>query len=611
MAEHPKVLGGRYQLEAVIGRGGMAEVWRARDVRLGRDVAVKRLRNDLASDPTFQGRFRREAQSAAGLNHPNIVSVYDTGEEKDEGSDTIVPYIVMELVEGHTLKDVLRDDRRILPERALEFSQGVLDALNYSHKNGIIHRDIKPANVMLTPAGLVMVMDFGIARAVADTSATMTQTAAVIGTAQYLSPEQARGETVDNRSDIYSAGTLLYELLTGRPPFIGDSPVSVAYQHVRSVPTPPSELDPEITEAMDSIVLKALEKDPADRYQTAKEMRDDIGRLLDGQPVEASLPTKVLSGDTAPTRALGAAGVSQTAVHPPVANSSAPVGPDTAPSPSQREQRRKTPISTVILITLLIALLGAIGYGIYQLTNAPGIEQVTVPTVIDFTQTQATGLLEDRGLVANVETVKGDADTKGQVIKQDPTPGKTVDKGSTVSITVNEGPDTVKIPDNLVGMNVGDAQKALADAGFTNVKTETATADQDPNGADKDEVLSVSPAGGSDAQPGSEVLLTIASGEATVPNFGSMTVAEAQDSASKNGFRIKVIREESTASLPDTIFKQDPAAGSSAARDTEVTVYVAVAPAPATTAATAPAAPGASAPAASSGGGNPGSATTP
>ncbi len=224
MTERGALLGGRYELDQVIGRGGMAEVWRARDLRLERDVAVKRLRVDLASDPTFQARFRREAQSAAGLNHPNIVAVYDTGEERDAVSDVSVPYIVMELVEGVTLREVLRDGRKIVPERALEFTAGVLDALAYSHRAGIIHRDIKPANVMLTPGGTVKVMDFGIARAVADTSATMTQTAAVIGTAQYLSPEQARGEKVDNRSDIYSVGCLLYELLTSQPLFKGDSP---------------------------------------------------------------------------------------------------------------------------------------------------------------------------------------------------------------------------------------------------------------------------------------------------------------------------------------------------------------------------------------------------
>src|SRR6266566_4759660 len=287
----PRLLGGRYELDGIVGRGGMAEVFRARDIRLDRIVAVKTLRDDLARDQTFQARFRREAQSAASLNHPSIVAVYDTGE--DMVGPTAVPYIVMEYVDGRTLRDLLREDRRLLPERAVEITDGVLHALDYSHRNGIVHRDIKPGNVMLTRAGDVKVMDFGIARAVSDAQATMTQTAQVIGTAQYLSPEQARGERVDARSDLYSTGCLLYELLTGRPPFTGDSPIAIAYQHVRENPIPPSQVDPEIPRWADAIVLKAMAKNPADRYQNAAEMRADIQRAMSGMPVSAP-PTGVL-----------------------------------------------------------------------------------------------------------------------------------------------------------------------------------------------------------------------------------------------------------------------------------------------------------------------------
>ena len=269
MSTEPTLIGGRYELGELLGRGGMAEVRKARDTRLGRTVAVKRLRTDLASDATFQARFRREAQSSASLNHPSIVSVYDTGEEMStDGSDVAQPYIVMECVQGRTLRDIVREGRKILPERALEITSDVLAALDYSHRAGIIHRDIKPGNVMLTPAGDVKVMDFGIARAVSDASSTMTQTAAVVGTAQYLSPEQARGETVDSRSDVYSTGCLLYELLTGRPPFVGDSPVAVAYQHVRENPAPPSDHDDQLDAEIDAIVLKSLAKRVEDRYQS-------------------------------------------------------------------------------------------------------------------------------------------------------------------------------------------------------------------------------------------------------------------------------------------------------------------------------------------------------
>ena len=319
-AEQPRRLGGRYELGAVLGRGGMAEVFMARDTRLGRTVAVKTLRADLSRDPTFQARFRREAQSAASLNHPAIVAIYDTGEDFENGIS--VPYIVMEYADGSTLRDLLHSGRRLLPERALEITAGVLQALDYSHRNGIIHRDIKPANIMLTRSGTVKVMDFGIARAMADNGMTMTQTAAVIGTAQYLSPEQAKGETVDARSDLYSTGCLMFELLTGRPPFVGDSPVAVAYQHVREEPQPPSSYDPEVSPAIDAVVLKSLAKTADARYQSATEMRADIERVLDGRPTEAQ--TAVLGAANMPTQRLdprqvgAAAAVGQTRAMPAV-----------------------------------------------------------------------------------------------------------------------------------------------------------------------------------------------------------------------------------------------------------------------------------------------------
>src|ERR1700749_3653181 len=289
----PRLLCGRYELDGGVGRGGMAEVYRARDIRLDRIVAVKTLREDLARDQTFQARFRREAQSAASLNHPSIVAVYDTGE--DNHGSAPVPYIVMEYVDGRTVRDLMRPDRRLLPELALEITDGVLRALDYSHRNGIVHRDIKPANVMVTRNGDIKVMDFGIARAVSDAQATMTQTAQVIGTAQYLSPEQARGERVDARSDLYSTGCLMYELLTGRPPFTGASPVAIASQHVRENPIPPSRLDPSLPPWADSIVLKAMAKSPNDRYQSAAEMQADIQRAASGMQVAASMqpPTRI------------------------------------------------------------------------------------------------------------------------------------------------------------------------------------------------------------------------------------------------------------------------------------------------------------------------------
>ena len=369
----PHLIGGRYEVGELLGRGGMAEVRKGHDVRLGRTVAIKRLRTDLASDSTFQARFRREAQSAASLNDPSIVSVYDTGEEMaTDGSNVAQPYIVMEYVAGRTLRDVLREggDRKILPERALEITSGVLRALDYSHRAGIIHRDIKPGNVMLTPAGNVKVMDFGIARAVSDASSTMTQTAAVVGTAQYLSPEQARGESVDSRSDVYSTGCLLYELLTGRPPFVGDSPVSVAYQHVREQAQPPSALDEDLTPEIDAIVMKALAKDVDERYPSAAAMKDDIDRYLAGQPVEAPAVA------AAPTTYLPAAGGAATRV----------VTTEQQDDDEEPERKRRWP-----LVLLLLALLAAIVAALLLIPRLadPGTEQVSVPSVTGMTRQQA------------------------------------------------------------------------------------------------------------------------------------------------------------------------------------------------------------------------------
>ena len=284
-AQAPK---SRYQTRELLGRGGMSEVYRGFDLELRRPVAIKRLRPDLGNNPGFRARFRREAQAAGRLSHSAIVAVFDTGEERDETGSTI-PFIVMELVEGGSLCDALRQAGRLPPRRALEVTSGVLDALACSHAAGIIHRDIKPANVMLTGAGGVKVADFGVARPVSDTSGTVTLAGTVVGTPQYLSPEQGRGGTVDARSDIYSVGCMLYELLVGEPPFTGDSPVSIVVQHVSDAPARPSAANGDISTDIDSIVLKALAKDPSGRYQTASEMKADVERVLGGhQPAAAT-----------------------------------------------------------------------------------------------------------------------------------------------------------------------------------------------------------------------------------------------------------------------------------------------------------------------------------
>ena len=400
-------LGDRYELGEPLGRGGMAEVLEGRDLRLGRRVAVKILRPDLAKDPAFQSRFRREAQSAASLNHPNIVAVYDTGEDilGDESASVVVPYIVMEYVDGQTLRQLLASGRRLLPERALEITAGVLAALDYSHRHGIVHRDIKPANVMLTRTGDVKVMDFGIARALADASATMTAASAVMGTAQYLSPEQARGEVVDARSDLYSTGCLLYELLTGRPPFTGDSPVSVAYQHVSENPLPPSQVDPAVPPALDALVMKSLAKSPDDRYQTAADFRSDVERAIAGMPVTTAIPPAAggmgaagVAAGAMGGAALGAAAAADATQRFPTAG--APVG---GAPPLEPESKRSPWVWVGIAALILIVAGSALFLGRVLFGGSTG-EQVTVPALVGKTVQVAEQSLTSQGLKLGEQT---------------------------------------------------------------------------------------------------------------------------------------------------------------------------------------------------------------
>ncbi|MGW1990055.1 protein kinase domain-containing protein [Embleya sp. NPDC001921] len=372
---------GRYELGRQLGRGGMAEVLMAHDVRLGRTVAVKTLRPDLAQDPVARSRFGREAQNAASLNHPAIVSVYDTGE--DQVGDELVPFIVMECVEGRTVRELLGEGNPIPLEQALRVTEGILEALEYSHRHGIIHRDIKPANVIITNSGAVKVMDFGIARAMHSAATTMTQTGMVMGTPQYLSPEQALGRTVDARSDLYSSGCLLYELLALRPPFNGDTPLSVVYQHVQDEPRPPSMMDPRVPPHLDAIALKALAKNPDDRYQTADEMRMDIRRALAGQQVSVAVPPRVPTQQSRPEFgswsqvAAGSAAPAHTgstdatAAMPPLAGQPGTGSQQRQPAndggtgplpilPQEPAHRRRLPLYLVAALAVILVLVGAV-----------------------------------------------------------------------------------------------------------------------------------------------------------------------------------------------------------------------------------------------------------
>jgi eukaryotic-like serine/threonine-protein kinase len=546
----PSRLGERYELGALIGRGGMADVRVGRDLRLGRTVAIKRLRTDLASDPTFQARFRREAQSAASLNHPAIVAVYDTAEEPDHDGQ-LLPYIVMEYVDGRTLREVLREGRKILPERALEITADVLSALDYSHRAGIVHRDIKPANVMLTPSGQVKVMDFGIARAVADSSATMTQTAAVLGTAQYLSPEQARGEPVDARSDIYSTGCLLYELLTGRPPFVGDSPVSVAYQHVRETPERPSLYNPEVTDDVDAIVAKALTKRIENRYQSAAEMRADIERALAGQSVTAP----ALATDPNPS-----GDETATAVVPPV-------------SDEEELERRRRRWPWILLALLLIGALIAAFFLVPRLlgSGASGAD-ISVPDVVGQKLAAAQEAIEEEGLVVgNIDRQPSREDEKGDVIAQDPDGGEFLSEGDEVNLTVGTGPRTVIVPNNLVGMQLKQAKAALDKVGLEwEVRRQT-------SGTPEGEVLETDPASGEEVSPRATVTLTVSKGYPTVPKVVGLSEDEAVDKIEARGFEADA-RDIIDEAPEGTVVDQTPDHGTEAPPDTIVTIYIAVAP---------------------------------
>ena len=551
MSNEPTVIGGRYELGDLLGRGGMAEVRKGRDTRLGRTVAVKRLRTDLASDATFQARFRREAQSSASLNHPSIVSVYDTGEEMaTDGSDVAQPYIVMECVQGRTLRDILREGRKILPERALEITSDVLAALDYSHRAGIIHRDIKPGNVMLTPSGDVKVMDFGIARAVSDASSTMTQTAAVVGTAQYLSPEQARGETVDSRSDVYSTGCLLYELLTGRPPFVGDSPVAVAYQHVREQPSPPSDHDQELDPEIDAIVLKSLAKRVEDRYQSAAAMRQDIERYLAGHPIQAA-PAPVAATEVVPA----VAGATTTL---PAASAT--------PTPGDDRQRGRTGLMVLLGLLIIAAIAGA-AYVLPSMFEEE-VQRQAVPALVGMTEDEARLAIGEAGLtVGQVSRESSDDVPTDEVIRQDPNRDVYVDPGTDVDLVVSLGKPEVQVP-YVVGQPREAARDALRAQGLKVAATEVES--DEPKG----QVISTDPAAGQSVAEGTLVTLSVSDGPESVPDVRGLKQGEATRVLRQAGFGVETRTDAASTEPKGTVVDQFPSAGGEADRGDTVIIFV-------------------------------------
>ncbi|MDQ4021595.1 MAG: Stk1 family PASTA domain-containing Ser/Thr kinase [Actinomycetota bacterium] len=617
-----RLLSERYELGETLGYGGMSEVHRGRDVRLDRDVAVKVLRADLARDPQFQHRFRREAQNAAALNHPAIVAVYDTGETSSEYGP--LPYIVMEFVEGRTLRDIVKTEGPMGEQRAMETMADVCAALDFSHRNGIIHRDVKPANVMITTAGAVKVMDFGIARALADGQG-VTQTAAVIGTAQYLSPEQARGEQVDARSDVYAAGCVLYELITGDPPFTGDSPVAVAYQHVREDPIPPSHQNPDVSAAVDAIVLKAMSKNPANRYQSSAEMRTDLIRVLSGQRqlapmVMTDADRTFMLDSSAPT----------VAIRPNRYRPEPSGGP-----PDERRSGRGIWVLTMVVVAALIALVlllytrlfgggpeqvalpNVVGQPVVpaeQTLNAAGFQterrpvestpenldrvvamnpsgeavqgatirldvgagpaEAEVPNLLGLDRAQAQASLQQVGLVLSPDqrqqVVQDDNDIN-RVLVQDPPAGQRLTKGKSVIITVGVPPETVAVPD-VVGTNIDQAQRNISGARLTPQIQEVDSV------AAKGQILKQEPAGGAEVKAGTPVTLTVSRGnQLEMPDLQGQTPSQAQSTLQRLGWTgtLKVATAPANDSdLVGRILDQDVPAGTGFARDQTITVTV-------------------------------------
>lgn len=611
-----RILNGRYELGELIGRGGMADVHRGIDTRLGRTVAIKLLRPDLARDPQFQARFKREAQAVAALNHPSIVAIYDTGDHAVPGDahDQIrVPYIVMEYVEGQTLRDLIRA-KDITIDQAVSYTLGVLSALEYSHKAGIVHRDIKPANVMFCKnSDMVKVMDFGIARAMADSAATMTQTQAVVGTAQYLSPEQARGETVDARSDLYSAACLMYEMLTGRPPFIGESPVSVAYQHVREIPEPASSVNPEVSEALDTVLAKALQKNREDRFQDAAAFRRALRAAQNGIPVPPVSASEAPTDPndhvpepqrTPPTAAFSLTGASflddapagrlrpayESSDGDPVLPAEAAEVYETAEQdilplglPGERERTRmqksrRRAWTSIFVIFALLVLAGG-GLWLYNVMNQPPAEpvQVAVPSVESRTESEALQVLYDAKLRPQIKRVEHDTIAKGTAIGTVPAAGSSLDLDSEITLNISDGPSAVKIPATLPGRTEAAARDILRQAGLVGAPSTTmANSPTVPGGL----VITTKPAPGQQVAVGSTVEIIVSTGKVVMPELRGMTRAEAEAALKALGLPVLVSEMENSQVAPGKVTGQSDPLNALIDQGKTITITVAKAPAP-------------------------------
>ncbi|MEE6169871.1 MULTISPECIES: Stk1 family PASTA domain-containing Ser/Thr kinase [unclassified Mycolicibacterium] len=551
----PQHLSDRYELGEILGFGGMSEVHLARDQRLHRDVAVKVLRADLARDPSFYLRFRREAQNAAALNHPAIVAVYDTGEAETPNGP--LPYIVMEYVDGVTLRDIVHNDGPIPPRRAIEIIADACQALNFSHQHGIIHRDVKPANIMISKNNAVKVMDFGIARALADVN-SVTQTAAVIGTAQYLSPEQARGESVDARSDVYSLGCVLYEILTGEPPFIGDSPVAVAYQHVREDPVPPSTRHPGIPPELDAVVLKALAKNPDNRYQSAAEMRADLVRVHSGEAPDAP---KVLT-DAERTSMMTQSGPMSFSA--PTEHMPAPIQPTAA-----GRDRNASIGRWLIAVAVLAVLTVVVTVAINMIGDHP--RDVQVPDVTGQTADDAVAALQNRGFRTHINRQPDNTVPPEKVINTDPAANSQASAGDDVAIVVSTGPQQALVPD-VTGLTPAQARDKLKKAGFTKTK-ETPSASTPEQ---KDKVIATVPPANQTAAITNEITIAVGSGPGSklVPDCTGQSPEVCKQIINAAGFPNTVTVDIDSPQPKGQVVGVEPAAGQNVPVDTLIQMRV-------------------------------------
>jgi len=514
-----KILGERYELGAMIGTGGMADVYLAQDVRLNRQVAIKILRSDLARDPSFVTRFNKEALSVAALNHPGIVSVYDSGRE--DSPSGAMPYIVMEYVEGKTLREIVNKGERFALNRAVEITEGILIALQYSHKNGIIHRDIKPGNIMITDNGDVKVMDFGIARALADTGATMTSTWNIIGTAQYLSPEQATGTQADARSDLYSVGCLLYELLAGRPPFTGDTPVAIAYQHVSAPLVPITEIQESLDPALNAFFSIALAKDANERYQSANAMLKDLKKLIKGEGITTQIPKQI------------------------------------------RKEKARNRIAALSIA--LILLVGGVSYFIFN-PNQSAVTRV-LPNVVGLTEAQARQELA--GLTITIQRAPDPRIPRDRVASQLPLATIRVSDGSAVTLTISDGPGDAIVPTGLLGKPLEEVRAALTAAGLRVSRTIAIDSEQEPG-----IVLKISPEPGSTVEAGTGVVLEIASGNISVPSLVGRTEIEARTILTQAGFLVKIVEVYDANQVIGSVLAQAPSAGEVKLIGSSVTITI-------------------------------------